>query len=254
VKTVIAVHTGTGNSLFLASKFKDAEILFIDQLISGEKALPEDIDILGIIYPVYCFGIPNPVEVFVKDILSVRDNSNLEYLFAINTNGGTPGSANRQLELLLAENGLALAYAESIRMPDGYIPIMRKFASEMQALALVEKQGKKIEKIISDIESFQIKLPAKGLIPNTIRKIARKWNTPHKENGLKLNAKCIGCGICSRVCPTGNIEIIDGKPQFSDKCISCYACYHRCPEKALAYKNKKGQYCGLQETSKLFRR
>ena len=46
----------------------------------------------------------------------------------------------------------------------------------------------------------------------------------------------------------------DGKPVFGDKCVSCYACYHRCPEKALRYKNIKGQYKGLVETKELFRR
>lgn len=25
---------------------------------------------------------------------------------------------------------------------------------------------------------------------------------------------CIGCGICSKVCPKDNIRLVDGKPQF----------------------------------------
>ena len=51
-------------------------------------------------------------------------------------------------------------------------------------------------------------------------------------------ALCVGCGLCSRDCPTRSIEMVsvDGKkrPQFRlDKCIFCYQCAETCRKKAI---------------------
>lgn len=49
---------------------------------------------------------------------------------------------------------------------------------------------------------------------------------------------CVGCGICSKVCPAKAIEMVevDGKkrPQIQlAKCIFCYQCAESCPKKAI---------------------
>jgi NADH-quinone oxidoreductase subunit I len=50
---------------------------------------------------------------------------------------------------------------------------------------------------------------------------------------------CIGCGLCSRDCPTKAIEMvpIDGKKRFPQinlsKCVFCYQCAETCPKKAI---------------------
>ena len=49
---------------------------------------------------------------------------------------------------------------------------------------------------------------------------------------------CVGCGLCSKDCPTRSIEMvsIEGKkrPQFRlDKCIFCYQCAETCRKKAI---------------------
>lgn len=37
--------------------------------------------------------------------------------------------------------------------------------------------------------------------------------------------KCIGCESCVAVCPTGAMEMLDGKAHVKeDECISCGAC------------------------------
>ena len=48
---------------------------------------------------------------------------------------------------------------------------------------------------------------------------------------------CKGCGICTQVCPVGNMEVIDGKATRKDKtCDFCLACIHHCPFKGLSLK------------------
>ncbi len=54
---------------------------------------------------------------------------------------------------------------------------------------------------------------------------------------LTLSAeKCVGCGICTDVCPHG-VFCIDGKKaQVKDKnrCMECGACAINCPAKAIS--------------------
>ena len=48
--------------------------------------------------------------------------------------------------------------------------------------------------------------------------------------------KCIGCRLCSQVCPQGVFEIKGGKAVIVDfnACMECGACVMNCPAEALS--------------------
>jgi ferredoxin len=50
--------------------------------------------------------------------------------------------------------------------------------------------------------------------------------------------KCIGCGMCSVVCPHGVFVVEDRKARIADRdaCIECGACAGNCPVEALTVK------------------
>ena len=53
---------------------------------------------------------------------------------------------------------------------------------------------------------------------------------------LKLDADaCVGCGICTQVCPHGVLVIEDHKAKIVDRngCMECGACTTNCPTAAL---------------------
>ena len=56
---------------------------------------------------------------------------------------------------------------------------------------------------------------------------------PLADKGFGYNEKCNGCGICARVCPVNNIEMIDKRPVWQHHCESCYACFQWCPREAI---------------------
>ena len=89
----------------------------------------------------------------------------------------------------------------------------------------------------------------------------RQWKRSIKEAGLQGDAgysvlmtdrpfradteKCISCGKCAKVCPTGNIVMDGGRPRWQGNCINCLACYHYCPTRSILYgtaTRHKGQY------------
>ncbi len=49
---------------------------------------------------------------------------------------------------------------------------------------------------------------------------------------------CIGCGMCTEVCPHGVFTVEEGKARLVDRnaCIECGACAGNCPVEALRVK------------------
>lgn len=46
--------------------------------------------------------------------------------------------------------------------------------------------------------------------------------------------KCVGCGLCAKMCPPQSLKIVNGKAVFHLKsCIRCYCCQEHCPQSAI---------------------
>ena len=66
-------------------------------------------------------------------------------------------------------------------------------------------------------------------------------NKPYRKAGKlpiapKGNRKCINCGICAKLCPTGAIPKENGKITLGDQCIACTACIYHCPWQARGFR------------------
>ncbi|MBQ9337050.1 MAG: DUF362 domain-containing protein [Lentisphaeria bacterium] len=59
--------------------------------------------------------------------------------------------------------------------------------------------------------------------------------------------KCIGCGLCAKMCPPATLKVVDGKARFDyPNCIRCFCCQEHCPQGAITI--RKGVLMGLMET------
>lgn len=56
-----------------------------------------------------------------------------------------------------------------------------------------------------------------------------------------IEAKCIGCGKCVRVCPAEAIDMTNKKAVINTKCIACGACVEACPVKAIEKEESNGR-------------
>lgn len=46
--------------------------------------------------------------------------------------------------------------------------------------------------------------------------------------------RCIGCGMCVKMCPPASLKLVDGKPVFKlNECIRCFCCQEHCPAGAI---------------------
>ena len=49
-----------------------------------------------------------------------------------------------------------------------------------------------------------------------------------------VNENCIGCGLCTKVCPSASFRLEDGRAaHIPGNCQTCLACAHLCPQKAI---------------------
>lgn len=255
MSTFLIVSTGTGNSLYVADRIPHDGMCFTEDLLDGRCTIPEDTDRLGLIFPVYCGGLPWSMRRLVSDVLAERDNHSLGYIFAIATNGGLPLYALHDMDRTLQDNGLALSYGNTVRMPDAYLPLKKKAVTENEAEAIAAKAEDRLSTIISDVQDEKIMLPHKGPFARIIRKLSSLSMVPGKQEKLTVDSSvCSRCGTCISICPMENIKEEDGGIVFGDRCVSCFACYHRCPEGAIRFPGASGQYRGLVETTRLRRR
>jgi len=234
----IFYFSSTGNSLVcardLASQLGDAQLIPITKALKSPQDLTSDI--VGVVFPVYMFGLPLIVADFLKS-LKVKDGA---YVFTLATLGGAPGLAHSQAQSILRKRGIELAAGFSVLMPGNYTPLYGAIDQEKQQKMF---EGEKIRiKEIADLVRQRKNAPMeqKPILPNfLLSKLLYKGGTkqiPLSGKDFWATEACTKCGLCARICPVVNIEIKDGKPVWLDHCQHCMACLQWCPVEAIQYK------------------
>jgi len=68
-------------------------------------------------------------------------------------------------------------------------------------------------------------------IPKHLQKILHRALVVNPKLDPK---KCVGCGVCVRMCPPKSLRLVDGKPAFDlSHCIRCFCCQEHCPKGAI---------------------
>ncbi len=231
---MILYFTGTGNSLAIARKMAErleepvsalCQTIGLD--LTGEKRI-------GFVFPVYDFNLPPAVRKIIPQLKLNPDS----YVFAIVSCGAQAGNCIWSLRRLLRENGIELAYGNKIPGPDNSAIIFGRNPNGQ--VGKLERYVGLLDRIISDVQAGNRELHFSECNP-----FAWVMGRPGVEKMMlrslrpKVNPdKCIGCGICSSVCPVRNItmtESNEGRPLASvgPDCTACVACLHFCPHQAI---------------------
>ncbi len=238
MSTIIYWFSGTGNSLHLARRLAagigDAELVSIAAAMRADGP-PRLAERVGLVFPVYAFGPPAIVHRFIERLDPAGDTP---YVFAAVTCGGAAGPTAGITRRLLARRGLDLAAAWSVKMVENYPPMGGAPAADVQARRLADAD-RRIDKIIEAIQPFPTgRAPRAGLLARLVGGPVRGMflrRLPAADRKFTVDDTCIRCGLCARICPVGDIELVDGRPRWRGRCEQCFACFHFCPVGAIQY-------------------
>jgi flavodoxin len=141
MKTTLYYFTGTGNSLKvardLAAKLGDTEIVPITKVVDNE-VIEAGGDAVGIVSPVYMWGLPLIVARFAKKLKV----SPAQYLFGVADFGGWQGGTTVQLQKIFAKRDILLSAGFGVKMPGNYAPMYGALPDEKQQKLFAAEKNK----------------------------------------------------------------------------------------------------------------
>ena len=186
-------------------------------------------DVIGFVFPTYFWGLPKSARRFIGRL---RITNKSAYIFAVTTYGGFSAGVCDAVNVLIKKNGVKLSYSAKVKMVENYLPGLECNDSD----ELWEKSDKALDKIVSDISARKKSYAAPYTVFNGIAQMAYSSNKPGCAEKFTVSG-CKSCGICEKICPTGNITLENGEPKFGGKCNLCLGCLNACPADAIDYGN-----------------
>jgi ferredoxin/flavodoxin len=233
----IYYFTSTGNSLEIARQIATK---LGDTKLASMATPPPTTPIggpnqnVGFIFPVYFFGMPRIVKRYIQNLTIAPET----YCYAITNYGGNKGDTLGMLNDVLKKKGTHLSYAEGIVMPGNYIVRYESPAREDVAEMRQDAQ-QKIEVVAQSIRN-RVEAPVERQ-QKMFSRAANKLiyiNVAGFDKKFHATSDCVGCGLCSEICPVQNIKLEDHHPVWQHNCERCMACIQWCPTEAIQYGKK----------------
>lgn len=231
--------SGTGNSRYVLEVFlkeldADAKSFAIEDKNAAEQIKLHDEIVFA--YPVQYSAVPKIVRDFIEKTAQLWKGKRV---FVIATMAAFSGDGSGVLARLLKKHGAVITGGLHLAMPDSIADekvFKRPFEKNK---ANVENSVRKAQQAARDIKGGRYKKQGLGLMSRFVGFISQRLWFGHRtmkyySKGLKIDsAKCVGCGKCAAVCPTGNISVQDKIAVSGKKCTVCYRCVNSCPMKAI---------------------
>ena len=248
MKTIIYYFTGTGNSLAAAKKISEAlgdcELVSMVSLKDKSGDIVPAAERVGIVAPVYDFGLPAIVVEFLERLNLTKAG----YTFCVLTMGGIGASALSQANAVAEKkNGRPFDAVWVVRMVGNFVPLYSPAEGVKKEKAL-SAADKKIQEIAKKIQKGITVRPGFSPFSSLLKRFMydgfmRQLHEADRQ--FVSDEKCTHCGTCSRVCPVKNILMVEEKPEWQHHCELCMACLNLCPAQAIQWTEKtknRGRY------------
>ena len=251
---VTLYFSGTGNTKYIAQQYSK-------RMNCGCYSIEDNIDFIKVIsmnecicvcFPIYDSRVPR---IFREFIHKYRELFKDKQLIILVTQMFFSGDGARSLTDLFPKNYLHVLYAEHFNMPNNVcnIPFLWKIWVKNGRLndKKLYKANKKLKKTCNDIKSGRVVKRGFNVFSKILGLCQGSFAEKIEERGkvsVKTYSDCTGCGICVKICPMKNLELIGGKIEHKNNCTICYRCVNTCPQKAitaLINRKPKIQYHGV---------
>lgn len=224
---MIYYFSGTGNSKWVAEQLAVQTHDEATDLIKTRGTIKVEGLTIGLVFPIYAWGIPEPVKHFLNQLTGKPS-----FAFGVCTCGSEAGKAMDHLQNIWSMNS-----TYSVVMPSNYIigaptesegSIHQKIAQATTQLQTMASQinDRRSVKAVTEGKFAEIK---SSLVAPSFNRFARRTGP------FFATERCISCGECVENCPAQTINLIDGKPHWGKKCYQCTACINGCPVQAIEY-------------------
>ncbi|MFN2273070.1 MAG: EFR1 family ferrodoxin [Anaerolineae bacterium] len=239
----IYYFSGSGNSLAVARDMAenlDARLIPVVSALDQER-VDSEADSIGVVFPIYDFKPPEVVETFIRKL----EDIDAKYLFAVCTYGIAPSSSLKYLDKVIKSCGGHLSAGFAVGMPHSGVGGGALTQAERESMlenwkgrceAVCEHTNARKE---GTIESSSLLLGFLNprilkMMPSALKLVLRMLLKGTDSLAFTASEDCNGCGVCERVCPMKNVEMVDDRPVWSDNCAGCFACLHWCPQEAIS--------------------
>lgn len=147
------------------------------------------------------------------------------------------GRSFETMDGILREKGTRLHYGKALRCVASQCIAYEPFPAPRLMVPYSERRAKATGREIA--AGKENRFPPMSIVT---RKLYYKMMVPFLnvqqefDKGFYTSDQCVGCGLCSRICPCGNITLSDRRPVWNHHCVGCNACVVYCPSKAIQFR------------------